>query len=109
MKTHKLVLSALTLILGACGEHADTPPTEVRSETSAALIANFDAALGELPEGIAVKNGFAYVGFAPTGQIAKVELRSGNKVPFATLPKPVPNKGFMTGLSFGLNGDLYAA
>jgi sugar lactone lactonase YvrE len=72
-------------------------------------IAAFDPAAGELPEGVATKDGFAYVGFAPLGEIAKVDLRAGTKTPFAKLPKPVPNKGFMTGLAFGPDGALYAA
>jgi streptogramin lyase len=73
------------------------------------VLAKFDPAAGELPEGVAVKDGFAYVGFAPLGEIARVDLRDGQSTRFATLPKPVPNKGFMTGLTFGADGSLYAA
>ncbi len=73
------------------------------------IVASFDPAAGELPEGVAVKGGFAYVGFAPLGEIARVDLRDGKAERFAKLPKPVPNKGFLTGLAFGGDGLLYAA
>jgi sugar lactone lactonase YvrE len=58
---------------------------------------------------VATKDGFAYVGFAPLGEIARVDLRTGSRAHFAKLPKPMPNKGFMTGLAFGPDGLLYAA
>jgi sugar lactone lactonase YvrE len=73
------------------------------------MVTAFDPAAGELPEGVATRDGFAYVGFAPLGEIAKVDLGTGAKSHFAKLPKPVPNKGFMTGLTFGPDGLLYAA
>jgi sugar lactone lactonase YvrE len=73
------------------------------------VLAAFDPAAGELPEGLATKDATAYVGFAPLGEIAKVDLRTGKSVRFAKLPKPVPGKGFMTGLAFGADGMLYAA
>lgn len=76
---------------------------------STKVVASFDPAAGELPEGVTVKGGSAYVGFAPLGEIARVDLATGQKARFATLPKPVPNKGFMTGLDFGPDGSLYAA
>jgi sugar lactone lactonase YvrE len=73
------------------------------------LLAAFDPAAGELPEGLATRNEIAFVGFAPLGEIARVDLRTGESARFAKLPKPVPGKGFMTGLAFGTDGALYAA
>src|SRR5262249_43520032 len=55
------------------------------------------------------KNDIAFVGFAPLGEIARVDLRTGERARFAKLPKPVSGKGFMTGLVFGADGALYAA
>ena len=101
-------LLALVLSLAACGQpHA--PETVAGVPAAASLLVGFVAAAGELPEGVALKDGRAYVGFAPLGRIDEVDLRSGSKRPFGTLPAPVPNKGFMTGLTFGPSGDLYAA
>jgi len=74
-----------------------------------AVRATFDPAAGQLPEGVTVKDGFAYAGFAPLGEIVKVDLQSGKSTPFGSIPKPVANKGFMTGLTFGADGMLYAA
>jgi hypothetical protein len=73
------------------------------------MVTAFDPGAGELPEGVATRDGFAYVGFAPLGEIVKVDLGTGARTRFAKLPKPVPNKGFMTGLTFGPDGLLYAA
>jgi sugar lactone lactonase YvrE len=86
---------------------ASVPAPPVTRTTT--VVASFDPAAGELPEGVATKDGFAYVGFAPLGEIAKVDLHGGTRVRFAKLPKPVPGKGFMTGLAFGPDGLLYAA
>lgn len=69
----------------------------------------FDASKGELPEGLAIRGNSAYVGFAPTGSISRVDLRTGLSAPYAQLPAPVPNKGFMTGLAIDSKGTLYAA
>jgi hypothetical protein len=84
-------------------------PSPVAPASSPTMVAAFDPAAGELPEGVATRDGFAYVGFAPLGEIARVDLATGTRTRFAKLPKPVPNKGFMTGLAFGPDGALYAA
>jgi len=73
------------------------------------MVAKFDPAAGQLPEGVTVKDGFAYAGYAPLGEIAKVDLRSGKSAPFASVPKPPAGKGFLSGLTFGSDGMLYAA
>lgn len=86
------------------------PGHDVSSEPGVpTAFVEFAAAAGQLPEGIAVKGDHAYVGFAPLGQISKIDLRSGKQESFATIPSPTPNAGFMTGLAFGSDGDLYAA
>jgi hypothetical protein len=112
--SYRILAGAAAIASAAC---ASNPPT---TETSAhvvatqppappAVVASFDPAAGELPEGVATKDGTAYVGFAPLGEVVKVDLHTGERARFAKLPKPVPNKGFMTGLSFGGDGSLYAA
>ncbi|MGC4093694.1 MAG: hypothetical protein QM756_38500 [Polyangiaceae bacterium] len=68
----------------------------------------FDPAAGELPEGLLVNGDTAYVGFAPSSRIVRVDVKTGEAKPFAELPAPVAGKGFMTGLAQSLTGDLYA-
>jgi sugar lactone lactonase YvrE len=75
---------------------------------SAKLIATFDVAQGQLPEGLSVTREAAYVGFAPTGLVAHVDTSTGQTSPFGQLPRPVPGKGFMTGLAQAASGDIYA-
>ena len=94
------------------GNDAAADATDATASTpswTTRVLATFDPGSGELPEGVTVKDGFAYAGFAPLGEIAKVDLTNGTKTTFATIPKPVAGKGFMTGLAFGADGMLYAA
>jgi hypothetical protein len=111
------VSMSATVTLLACGS---PPAAQAPSSTSSSafpspqpavptLLAAFDPAAGELPEGLATKDDVAFVGFAPLGEIARVDLRTGERARFAKLPKPVPGKGFMTGLAVGADGALYAA
>jgi hypothetical protein len=97
--------AALVFTSLACG-HSE-PRLHAEPGMADALHA-FSAAAGELPEGLAVHGDDAYVGFAPLGQIARVDLASGEQEPFAKLPTPVPNKGFMTGLAIAPNEALVA-
>jgi len=78
---------------------------------SAAFVSHFDLSQGQLPEGLAITNGVPYVGLAVTSQIAKVNVADGTLTQFATLPKPAPNTGFMTGLALSAQdpGVVYAA
>jgi len=83
----------------AVAQHAPTPPE---------LMAHFDVKAAQLPEGLAIKDNLAYVGFAPSGKIATLDLKTGGLTSFANLPTPVPNKGFMTGLAWSGRGLLAA-
>jgi sugar lactone lactonase YvrE len=76
------------------------------------VIAAFDPAVGELPEGLAIdpRGARALVGFAPTGAVVSVDLDSGAVAPHGKLPTPPPNNaGFMTGFAVDADGDLLAA
>lgn len=113
----RLGLVGLLVLSGCAAESADDA-SDAAAESEAAIastsrdartITAFDGAVGELPEGLALKDGAAYVGFAPTGTIDKIDLAKGTRSTFAQLPRPVPNKGFMTGLAWSKTGTLYAA
>ena len=68
-------------------------------------VVSFDAAQGQLPEGVAVTDrGAIYVGFAPTGEIVKVRP-NGTVSHVATLPK---GDGFLVGMALDSNDRLVA-
>ena len=85
-------------------------PTGGSPALTATFASKFDLSKSQLPEGLAIRAGIPYVGLAPTGEIDKVNLADGTLSAFATLPAPVPNMGFMTGLVFGTQDPttLYA-
>jgi len=82
-------------------------PTAAKSDPT--FVTSFEAKTGELPEGLALRDGAAYVGFAPTASVMRYDLAKGSLSKFGSLPAPVANKGFMTGLDFDKAGNLYAA
>lgn len=97
------LLASLTILAAACTESSSPGAApELQRVTS------FDPSQGQLPEGLAVVGETAYVGFAPTGVVARVDLATGAMQPWGKLPTPVPNKGFMTGLA-ARGGDIFAA
>src|SRR3984957_15110480 len=80
-------LSVVVMGLAGCAKSAPSgsqvaqPPSPAAIAATAtpaapSMVAAFDPAAGELPEGVATKDGFAYVGFAPLGEIARGGLRT---------------------------------
>jgi sugar lactone lactonase YvrE len=110
MRSISLISAAL--ITMACSGKPSTLPathsTEADTPSPPTLVAEFDAGAGELPEGLVLTAEAAYVGFAPTGRVARVDVATGRVTTFAQLPAPVPNQGFVTGLAEAASGDLYA-
>jgi sugar lactone lactonase YvrE len=88
--------------------HVGPPTARTAVPPAVELIARFDPKAGELPEGLVVSQDVAYVGFAPTSRIVRVDIASGAASPYGQLPTPVSGKGFMTGLAVSATGDLYA-
>jgi hypothetical protein len=118
MNTHRsarLALIPLALAVGAvpgCATNQDSKSAGAPEISGPpVLITSFDAAQGRLPEGLVVGGDGkqAFVGFAPISEVARVDLASGRLESFGTLPRPVPNKGFMTGLQPAPGGGLLAA
>lgn len=81
-------------------------PFERRPPSPFEVVVAFDPALGELPEGIALRDGITYVGMALTGAIVAVDA-DGVVTPYGSVPAPQPNLGFVTGLAFDADGALY--
>lgn len=101
------VYAFFALSLAACTK-TSSPPNEAPAPPNPELVAHFDAAKGELPEGLVMGEQAAYVGFAPTSRVVRVNPESGEVSSFGQLPAPVPGKGFMTGLAVSAGGDVYA-
>jgi streptogramin lyase len=108
MRRIDTIASLLITIAAAASAACATTPPPASAPAEPAFVARFDAAAKELPEGLLVNDDSAYVGFAPSSHVVRVNLATGQAAPFATLPAPTPGKGFMTGLARASNGDVYA-
>ncbi len=74
-------------------------------------LVSFDAAAGQLSEGVAVdKVGNVFVSLAPLGQLVKVEPGSDSAQPFGSVPNvnPVTDLGLL-GLAVDAPGNVYGA
>lgn len=94
----------------AGGTDSATPP-DASTPAPARLFA-FDPAKGQLPEGLVIApDGRAFVGFAPSGEVVALDLAKTpiEAKPFAKLPTPVANMGFVTGLALDAEKRLYGA
>jgi sugar lactone lactonase YvrE len=108
----RTVLASVFLCLSATSctntpSSAEPSSNPARSAT-AELVTRFDPAAGELPEGLALTVDAAFVGFAPTARVARVDLATWEVSTFGQLPAPVSGKGFMTGLAESPDGEIYA-
>ena len=98
---HPIAL-ALVSFATAC---ATTPPAKLTAE----VVTAFQPAQGQLPEGLAVRDGTRYVGFAPGAAVVAVDPR-GAVAPYATVPSTAGgSKGYTLGLAFDGDGRLYIA
>jgi sugar lactone lactonase YvrE len=71
------------------------------------FVAHFDPTKGELPEGLFVDQGAAYVGYAPLGKLVKIDLPGGTVHDFGAIP-PIPmNGGYMLGIVVDAAGSLF--
>lgn len=69
-------------------------------------VESYDAAMGELPEGVAVApNGDIFVTLAPTGEVRKIDPETGVGETLTTID---PGGGFLLGMAFD-DDDLYVA
>ncbi len=84
--------------------------TGVGGESAApVVVAAFDPNKGQFVEGLDIKDGTAYVGALPTGQIVTVDLAKGTIADYGATPSFPQNGGALVGLTLGPDGALYAA
>ncbi len=99
---------------GSGGNGGSTTATEQggnggTDKVTAEIFAKLDPAAFELPEGLAVDGDTAYVGYAFTGAIETLDLKTGDRKVFANAPQPPPNTSFMTGVGKDASGQIHAA
>ena len=77
MRSFPLVLFACVAVI-ACGDDASSvvdappPPDDISIDAPVdkfQILADFDVAMGQLPEGVVVVNGVPFVSLAPRGEI----------------------------------------
>jgi len=89
------------LFLAACSSESKPLVVDV--------VTRFQPQMGQLPEGLAVKDGTSYVGFAPGAAVVAVDA-AGAVTPYATVPSTSGgSKGYTLGLAFDDAGQLYIA
>jgi hypothetical protein len=113
-KSMWLVPFAAGLFATGCAS-APTEAVEVGSHGEALagrqpdVVVRFDPSKGELPEGLALRDGNAFVSFAPLASIARVDAH-GVVSHYADLPSTAGgSKGFTLGLAFDRAGTLHVA
>ena len=82
---------------------------KVSSYSKSTVVVNFDPKKGQLPEGLVINNKDIFVAWAPIGQVAKIDKNSLTISKYGSWPTIPLNKGFMLGLNFDKQGNLYAA
>ena len=124
MKTLSLVISSILLACSSspaesdggsdAAQQQDVAAQDVQQQQDAAkdagapslqTVATTNASTYELAEGLAVRNGKAYIGLAPTGTVLEIDSK-GNKTDYGHVP-PGGNNGYTLGLVFGSQGELY--
>ena len=109
----RTVVTAVSLCLStpSCSTSRSSaePSSNPARIPTAELITRFDSSAGELPEGLVLAGDSAFVGFAPTSRVVRVDLATQKVTTFGQLPTPVSGKGFMTGLAQSPDGEIYAA
>lgn len=73
------------------------------------VVVAFDPNKGQFVEGLDIKDGTAYVGALPTGQIVTVDLAKRTIADYGATPSFPQNGGALVGLTLGPDGALYAA
>jgi sugar lactone lactonase YvrE len=88
---------------------ADTDDEEM-SASALEIVTAFDPAMWQLPEGLALQGQDAFVAFAPSGQVYRVDTTGAEApTPYASVPPLPPNEAFITGIAFDDEDRLLVA
>ncbi len=91
------------------GDSSDTGDTTGAPAAEPEIVHAFDVAMFQLPEGLDVHDGLAYISTV-TGQVFTVDPSDGTTTPFGGLVGlPQDNTAIMTGLVVGPDGAVYLA
>jgi hypothetical protein len=125
---HRLLSGLVPALLLACGDSTSSSnqgaadsgasdggvPDALAPDPNARITRTvaFDPARFELPEGLAIDGDVAYVGLALTGEVVRVDLKTGVRTPFGQVPMPPmagdrPG-GVVTGLAVDGARNVYA-
>ncbi|HVY47401.1 MAG TPA: hypothetical protein VHB21_16045, partial [Minicystis sp.] len=78
-------------------------------EAAPGYVAKLDKNAGQLPEGVVLRGTAAYVGYAPTGEIVKIDLTTRKSSHYGAVPDLMGGSlGYVLGLAFDSAGALYA-
>lgn len=103
-----LSLPLLSLVTAGGGRPGCTDPEGPPLPATLEVVATFDPAKGELPEGLTITDGVPAVGFAVLGQVRSVPA-TGAATTVATSPELPANAAFITGLGTDREGRTYMA
>src|ERR1051326_4276157 len=104
-----LISSNIMAVVVTSAEKLPQQQKPLSSYSKSAVVVNFDPKIGQLPEGLTVNNKDIFVAWAPIGQVAKIDKNTLTVSKYGSWPTIPPNKGFMLGLNFDKQGNLYAA
>lgn len=103
-----LLASLLASTVSPVAASALAAPKASATKVAAVESVAFDAANGQLPEGVYVTKDAIYAGIAGSGEVWKI-ARDGTRTLLGSAPAPVAGKGFLTGVIVAPNGDVIAA
>jgi sugar lactone lactonase YvrE len=84
--------------------------TGAEDQPALEIVAQFDPAMWQLPEGLALLGEDAFVAFAPSGQVYRVDTTGAEApAPYASVPPLPPNEAFITGIAFDDQDRLLVA
>jgi sugar lactone lactonase YvrE len=103
-----LISGVVVIAVAEKSPQQQEPPSSLAYSKSTVVV-NFDPKKGQLPEGLVINNKDIFVAWAPIGQVAKIDKNSLTISKYGSWPTIPLNKGFMLGLNFDKQGNLYAA
>ncbi|HVD07575.1 MAG TPA: hypothetical protein VNB67_03945, partial [Nitrososphaeraceae archaeon] len=93
-----LILVSGVIVIAAYAQTASQQQKPSTANSKSTIVVKFDPKKGELPEGLVVDNKNIFVGWAPIGQVAKIDKGNLSVSKYGSWPAIPTSKGFMLGL-----------